>query len=101
MEHMISLFESGNCCGFQRDPKESKLFDEEWNQIQHEFPQIHFNRWNTMQNMAKFNKEKEIARLMTLNGKGILPILLMDNKIIMIEHYPSYFELRDLLNSTV
>jgi hypothetical protein len=99
MSRKIVLFEAGNCCGFERDPKESQAFDLEWNHLIHNFPKDTFQRWNTMNNRSKFNQQPEIARLMGRQGKGILPVLMINDQIIMLEKYPTYFEVRDVLNA--
>ena len=93
----IIIYEGMMCCstGLCGPKPDQKLieFNEAISKLKEE--NINVKRVNLSSSVSIFNKNKEIIQEIQKEGIKTLPIITVDDKIIMRKKYPSYEELKE------
>ena len=100
----IELYEAPMCCttGLCGPAVDERLvrLNEDLKRLQAEEPALIIERFALNQQPFKFRDNKEVYKLITDNGKKILPITIIDGKVIKTGSYHSYQEIKIELKGT-
>ena len=99
----IELFEPPMCCttglcGPSVDERLVRL-NEDLKRLQGEEPGLVVERYAINQQPFKFRDNADVYKLVTGNGKKILPVTTVDGKVVKTMDYPSYAEMRDAVDA--
>ena len=99
----LIIFEGALCCstGICGPSPDKALIEinEALKKLAAEYPELKIQRASLSFNPKLFLDNKEIREIVKANGPSILPIIVIDGKIMMKEKYPSYSQLKDMLNA--
>lgn len=99
----LILFEGPMCCstGICGPEPDKALIDinEALKKLAEEYKGLRITRASMSFNPQLFLQTPEIRAIVKANGPGILPITMIDGKIVKKRQYPKYAELKNLLNS--
>ncbi|MCL5771103.1 MAG: arsenite efflux transporter metallochaperone ArsD [Actinobacteria bacterium] len=100
-ENNLIIYEGAMCCptglcGPEPD-KELIEFNETLKRISNEFSDLKIIRASLLYNVKMFLENKEIFQLVKENGKEILPITVVNGKIIAKKRYLKFNELKEEL----
>lgn len=94
----IILYEAPMCCttGLCGPSVDERLvlLKEDLRHLQAEEPTLTIERFALNQQPFKFRDNKAVYKLITDNGKKILPITLLNGEVIKTGSYPSYQEIK-------
>ena len=101
----IEFFEPPMCCttglcGPSVDERLVRL-NEDLKRLQGEEPDIIVERYAINQQPFKFRDNADVYKLVTGNGKKILPVTTVDGKVVKTSDYPSYDEMRAALDGGI
>ena len=99
----MTIYEGAMCCstgvcGPEPD-KELIEFNQTLKKIQSEFKELNITRANMSFNMRLFLENKQIFGLIKEEGPEILPIITLNDTVILKQKYPSYEELKNELKN--
>ena len=99
----MTIYEGAMCCstgvcGPEPD-KELIEFNQTLKKIQGEFKELNITRANMSFNMRLFLENKQIFGLIKEEGPEILPIITLNDTVILKQKYPSYEELKSELKN--
>lgn len=105
MVRNLIIYEGAMCCstgvcGPEPD-KELIEFSETLKKLQEEFSDLKVVRASMSFNINMFLENKNIFQLVKENGPNILPITMLNGKIISKQKYIKYEELRKILNDEI
>lgn len=99
----LVIFEGAMCCstGICGPNPDKELIDinEALKKLSAEYPELKITRASLSFNAQLFLQTKEIRDMVKANGPSILPITMIDGKIVMKQKYPKYEELKELLDA--
>jgi len=75
--------------------------NENLRRLQAEEPGVIIERYAINQRPFKFRDNADVYKLVTGNGKKILPVTTVDGKVVKTRDYPSYDEMRAALNGGI
>ena len=98
----LIIYEGAMCCstgvcGPEPD-KELIEFNDTLKKLQKEFKELNVMRASMSFNINMFLENKEIFQLVKENGPNILPITMINGKIIAKQRYQKYAELKKILD---
>ena len=101
----IEFYEPAMCCttglcGPSVDERLVRL-NEDLRRLQAEEPGITVERYAINQRPFKFRDNADVYKLVTGNGKKILPVTTIDGKVVKTSDYPSYDEMRAALDGRI
>lgn len=98
----IELFEPAMCCttGLCGPSVDEHLvhLNEDLKRLQAENADLVMERYAINQRPFKFRDNADVYKLVTSNGKKILPITVIDGKVVKTKSYPSYDEMKAALD---
>lgn len=93
----LELFESTMCCptGICGPSVDENLIKirENLESLKGKYESLEINRYQPQTHGLKFVTHREVAKLLKENGNKILPITVIDSKIIKTGAYPTFKEL--------
>jgi hypothetical protein len=94
----IEFFEPPMCCttglcGPSVDERLVRL-NEDLKRLQREEPTLTVERYAINQQPFKFRDNADVYKLVTSNGKKILPVTTVEGKVVKTTEYPSYDEMK-------
>ncbi len=99
----LIIFEGALCCstGICGPNPDKALIEinEALKKLTAEYPELKIKRASLSFNPQLFLENKEIREIVKANGHTILPITVIDGKIVMKQQYPNYAQLKDMLNA--
>lgn len=101
MKKELIIFEGAICCptgvcGPNPD-KELIEFNETLRRLGEEYKGLKITRASMSFNVQMFMQTPEVRDLVRANGPSILPVTMLDGKIVKKQQYPKYAELAQLL----
>ncbi|MCL4416482.1 MAG: arsenite efflux transporter metallochaperone ArsD [Actinobacteria bacterium] len=104
-ENNLIIYEGAMCCptgvcGPEPD-KELIEFNETLKRISNEFSDLKITRASLLFDVKMFLENKEIFQLVKENGKEILPITVVNGKIIAKKKYLKFNELKEELSKYI
>ena len=101
----IEIFDPPMCCpsGLCGPDIDPALLDvnEAILKVKKEFDgQVKIERYLLSQQGPKFMQQPEVMKRLQLHGVEILPLTLVDGKVVKEKSYPTYDELKKLINKT-
>jgi len=102
----IEIFDPPMCCqsGLCGPDIDPTLLDinEAILKVKKEFDgQIKIERYLLSQQGPKFMQQPKVMKRLQTNGVEILPLTLVDGKVVKEKEYPTFDELKNLINETV
>ncbi len=99
----IEFYEPAMCCttglcGPSVDERLVRL-NEDLKRLQTEDASLVVERYAINQQPFKFRDNADVYKLVTGNGKKILPVTTVDGRVVKTAEYPSYSELRAAMDS--
>jgi hypothetical protein len=98
----IEFYEAPMCCttGLCGPSVDERLvhLTEDLKRLQGEEPGLVVERYAINQRPFKFRDNADVYKLVTANGKKVLPVTTVDGKVVKIRDYPSYDEMRTALD---
>lgn len=99
----LIIFEGALCCSTgicgPNPDKELIEINEAVKKLGVEYPELKITRASLSFNAQLFLQNKEVREIVKSNGPSILPITVIDGKVIMKQKYPKYAELKEMLNA--
>lgn len=99
----LIIFEGALCCstGICGPNPDKELIDisEALKKLGAEYPELKITRASLSFNAQLFLQYKDIRDIVKANGPSILPIIVIDGKVMMKQKYPKYAELKEMLNA--
>jgi len=83
-------------CGPSPDERLVRL-SQNINILKEQYPGIEIERYMISQQPLKFRESPEVYKLVTSNGKKILPVTTFNGKVIKSEDYPSLEEMEKII----
>ena len=104
-ETRLELYEPAMCCpsgvcGPAPD-KELIRFNQDLEKLRKEYGELKVTRASLSFDANKFLQNKTIFELIKGNGASVLPVTMLDGKIVAQQRYPKYEELRALVEVKV
>ena len=98
----IEFYEPAMCCttGLCGPSVDERLvhLTEDLKRLQGEEPGLVVERYAINQRPFKFRDNADVYKLVTGNGKKILPVTTVDGKVVKTRDYPSYDEMKAVLD---
>lgn len=101
----IEFYEPPMCCttGLCGPSVDERLvhLTEDLKRLQGEEPGLVVEWYAINQRPFKFRDNADVYKLVTGNGKKVLPVTTVDGKVVKTRDYPSYDEMRAALNGGI
>ncbi len=105
MKNKLIIFEGAMCCstgvcGPEPD-KALIIFSEAIKKLQTEFRDWEIIRASLSTNPNMFLENKEIFELVRENGQDVLPIVMVNGKILSSRAYPDFTDLKEIIEGVL
>jgi hypothetical protein len=101
MKRELTIFEGPQCCPTGVcGPNPDKVlieFNETLKKLGEEYQGLKITRASMSFNVQLFMQTTEVRDLVRKNGPSILPVTMIDGKVVKKQQYPKYAELKPLL----